>query len=117
MEKFSFVFLIREDNYWPQLFSHVENLKKSSDEVGNIAVVVIGTALLSCLYRTNMKTFKETISSLSDQGIQFYLCTNTMFRYGVGKEMLLPRISIAYEGGLLKAAKFESMGYHLFTLG
>ena len=35
MEKLSFVFLIREDTCWNQLFSHVDNLKKSSDEVGN----------------------------------------------------------------------------------
>lgn len=35
MEKFSFVFLIRKDTCWNQLFSHVDNLKKSSDEVGN----------------------------------------------------------------------------------
>ena len=71
MEKLSFVFLIREDTCWNQLFSHVDNLKKSSNEVGNIAVVSVGTA----------------------------------------------QIAIAHEGGLLKVAKLESMGYHQIVLG
>lgn len=117
MEKFSFVFLIREDTCWNQLFSHVDNLKKSSDEVGNIAVVAVGTALLSCLRFTNLETIKETISRLSYEGTQFYLCINTMSRYGIQEDMLLPQIAIAHEGGLLKVAKLESMGYHQIVLG
>ena len=31
--------------------------------------------------------------------------------------MLLPEIKVAYEGGLIKAAEFDSMGYHLITMG
>lgn len=117
MEKFNFVFLLREDKYWNQLFSHVENLKKSSDEIGNISVVAIGTAILSCLQCTNLKTLKETISRLSDEGVQFFLCINTMSRYGIDEKMLLPEIAVAHEGGLMKTVKFESMGHHLITLG
>lgn len=117
MKKLSFVFLIREDNYWNQVFSHIENLKKSPDKVGDIAVIAIGTALLSCLQFTNLKTLKENIARLSKEGIQFYLCINTMSRYGITEDMLLPEIVVALEGGLLRAAVFESEGYHLITLG
>lgn len=117
MEKFSFVFLIREDGYWEQVFSHADNLLKSSNKVENIAVVAIGTALLSCLKRTNMKTIKENFTRLAGKNVQFYLCTNTMHRYGVDEDMLLPEIKVAYEGGLIKAAEFSSTGYHLITMG
>ena len=117
MEKLSFVFLLREDSQWNQLFSHVENLKKSADEVGDIVVVAVGTALLSCLKRTNMRSLQETIARLSEDHVQYYLSINTMSRYGIDEEMLLPQIAVAREGGLLKAAKFESRGYHLITLG
>ena len=116
MEKFSFVFLIREDGYWEQAFSHADYLLKSG-KVENIAVVAIGTALLSSLKRTNMKTLKENITRLAGENVQFYLCTNTMNRYGVDEDMLLPEIKVAYEGGLIKAAEFDSMGYHLITMG
>lgn len=117
MEKVNFIFLIREDRYWEQVFSHIKNLKKSADEIGNIAIIAIGSALLSCLQHTNMKTFKETIARLSKENVQFYLCINTMSRYGINEEMLLPQITVAHEGGLLKAAKLEATGYHLITLG
>lgn len=117
MENFNFVFLLRDDNSWNQLFSHIENLKKSPKEIGNITVVVISTALLSCLQCTNLETHKEAISRLSDEGVQFFLCINTMSRYGIDEKMLLPEIAVAHEGGLMKTAKFESMGYHLVTLG
>lgn len=117
MEKFNFIFLIRENSYWNQVFSHVENLKKSANETGNIVVIAVSSALLSCLQHTNMKTLKETIAHLSEENIQFYLCINTMSRYGINEEMLLPQITVAHEGGLLKAAKFEATGYHLITLG
>lgn len=117
MEKLNFVFLLREDGHWNQLFSHVENLKKSSGEVGNITVIAVGTTILSCLRCTNLGALKETITQLSNEGVQFFLCINTMSRYGIAKEMLIPEIAVAHEGGLIKAAKFESTGYHLITLG
>lgn len=31
--------------------------------------------------------------------------------------MLLPEINVAYEGGLIKTAELDSMGYHLITMG
>lgn len=117
MEKFNFVFLIREDGRWEQVLSHADNLLKSPNKVENIAVVAIGTAILSCMKRTNMKTLKENITRLSGENVQFYLCTNTMQRYGVDEAMLLPEINVAYEGGLIKTAELDSMGYHLITMG
>lgn len=39
-----------------------------------------------------------------------------MSRYGIQEDMLLPQIAIAHEGGLLKVAKLESIGYHQVVL-
>lgn len=83
----------------------------------SIAVVAIGTALLSCLKRTNMSTLKENITRLAGENVKFYLCANTMHRYGVDEDMLLPQIKVAHEGGLIKVAEFSSQGYHLITMG
>lgn len=117
MEKFSFVFLIREDGKWEQTLSHADNLLKSPNKVDNIAVVAIGTAILSCLKRTNMKALKENITRLAGENVQFHLCINTMHRYGIDEDMLLPEIKVAYEGGLIKTAELSSKGYHLITMG
>ncbi|WP_417190432.1 DsrE family protein [Bacteroides sp.] len=117
MDKFSFVFLVREDGSWEQVFSHADNLLKSRNKVENIAVVAIGTALLSCLKRTNMSALKENITRLAGENVKFYLCANTMHRYGVDEDMLLPQIKVAHEGGLIKVAEFSSLGYHLITMG
>lgn len=117
MEKLNFVFLIRDDNCWDQVFSHIANLKKQSEEIGRIAVVAVGTSLLTCLKSTHLEQRKSSISHLSADNVAFYLCTNTISRYGIDENMLLPEINIAREGGLLKAARFESMGYHLVSMG
>ena len=117
MEKIDFVFLINKDTGWKDVFSHIENLKNTRNETGNIAVVAIGTALLSCLQRTNEKKFQESISGLSKEGVQFYLCINTMRRYGITEDLLLPEIKVAQDGGLMRTARFESQGYHKFMIG
>lgn len=117
MEILNFVFLIRDDNYWEQVFSHIANLKKQPDAIDRIAVVALGTSLLSCLRSTHLEQLKFSISHLATENVEFYLCTNTISRYGIDENLFLPEISIAREGGLLKAARFESMGYHLVTMG
>ena len=117
MEKLNFVFLIRDDRYWEQLFSHIANMKKQSDEIDKIAVVAVSTALLSYLKSTHLDTLKATISHLANNNVEFYMCTNTLSRYGINENSLLPKIKIAREGGLLKVACFETNGYHTITLG
>lgn len=117
MDKLNFVFLIRDDRYWEQLFSHITNLNRQPARVGKIAVVSIGTALLSYLKSTHLDAIKSTIENLSNENVTFYQCINSLSRYGIDENMLLENILIAEEGGLLKVACFESMGYHSFTLG
>lgn len=73
MDKLNFVFLIRDDRSWEQLFSHVINLKKQS-VTDKIAVVSVGTALLSCLKSTHLDKFKSTIMHFKDEGMEFYQC-------------------------------------------
>lgn len=117
MNKIDFVFLISVDAGWQEVFSHIKNLKKSTNDAGKFAVVAIGAALLSCLQRTNKKTLQETIAALSKESVEFFLCINTMNRYGVTKEMLLPEIKVAEDGGLMRTAKLEAQGYHKFQIG
>ncbi|CAK7074910.1 MAG: hypothetical protein PARBA_03017 [Parabacteroides sp.] len=116
MDKLNFVFLIKDDRCWEELFSHIINFKKQPAMTDKIAVISIGTALLSCLKSTHLDTTKSTITYLNNENVEFYQCINTLSRYGIDEKMLLPEISIAREGGLMKVAYFESMGYHSFTL-
>lgn len=117
MDKLNFVFLIRDDRYWEQLFSHIAHLNQQPAMVDKIAVVSVGTALLSCLKSTQLETVKSTFTRLDNENVKFYQCINTLSRYGIDEKLLLPEISIAEEGGLMKVAYFESMGYHSFILG
>lgn len=117
MDKLNFVFLIREDNHWEQLFSHIANLSKQVAMTDKIVVVAVGTALLSCLKSTRMETVKSAISQLNKGNVEFYLCGNTLSKYGIDEDFILPEIKIAHEGGLLKVACLESVGYHNMTLG
>ena len=117
MDKLNFVFLIRDDRYWEQLFSHIAHLKQQPALVDTIAVVSIGTALLSCLKSTQLKTVKSTFTRLDNENVKFYQCINTLSLYGIDEKLLLPEITIAKEGGLMKVAVFESIGFHSFTLG
>lgn len=117
MEKFNFVFLIREDARWGQVFSHIANLKKESDSIGEIAVVAVGTSILSCLKSARTDALKSKIISMSAENVRFYLCTNTMYHYGIVQDMIVPEFEIAHEGGLLKVARLEALGYHLVALG
>lgn len=116
MEKLNFVFLIRDDSRWEQLFSHIANMKKQSDEINKIAVVAISTALLSCLKSTRLDTLKTSISHWTEENVDFYMCINTLSRYGIDENLLLPEIKIAREGGLIKVARLEANGYHTITL-
>lgn len=117
MEKLNFVILIRDDSRWEQLFSHTANMKKQPDEIDKIAVVAISTALLSCLKSTHLDSLKANILHLTEENVDFYMCTNTLSRYGINEDLLLPEIKIAREGGLIKVARFETIGYHTITLG
>lgn len=117
MDKLNFVFLIRDDRYWEQLFSYISHLNQQSLMIDKIAVVSVGTALLSCLKSTHLETVKSTITRLNSENVKFYQCINTLSRYGINEKWLLPEISIAQEGGLMKVVLFESMGYHSSTLG
>lgn len=116
MEKIDFVFLISVDTGWKEVFGHIRNLKETTNEAGKFAVVAIGTAILSCLKRTNKKTLQETISALSKEGVEFFLCINTMNRYGVTEDLLLPEVKVATDGGLMRTAKLEAQGYHKFPI-
>lgn len=117
MDKLNFVFLIRDDHFWEQLFSHILNLNKQPEKIDKIAVVVVGTGLLSCLRSTKLEPIKSAISQLSNENVNFYLCINTLSKYGIHENMILPEIDMAREGGLIKVADFESKGYHTIVLG
>lgn len=117
MEKLNFVFLIRDDSRWEQLFSHIANMKKQSDEIDKIAVVAVSSALLSCLKSTRLDTLKASMSHWAKDNVDFYMCINTLSRYGIDENLLLPEIKVAREGGLIKVARFEASGYHTVTLG
>ena len=116
MDKLNFVFLIWEDNHWEQLFSHIANISKQAAMIDKIVVVAVGTALLSYLKSTHLDTVKAAISHWKKENVEFYLCGNTLSKYGIDEDRILPEIKIAHEGGLLKVATLESMGYHTITL-
>ncbi len=117
MEKYNVVFLISDENKWDHLILQIGHLQQNKELIGRIAIVVVNTAILSCLKSSKLKEFQNKISALQTQEVEFYLCNNTCKRYGIASELILPEFSIVNEGGLIKAIVLEATGYHLFSLG
>lgn len=74
MDKLNFVFLIKDDHCWEELFSHIINLKTACNDRYKIAVISIGTALLSCL-KVHLVHNQITITYLNNnENVEFYQC-------------------------------------------
>ena len=111
------VFLLSDENRWEHMLANINHLNKNKDLIDRIAIVVISTAILSCLKNTEMEDFKAKVKELSELNVDFFLCINTCKRFGITPDMILPEFTIASEGGLAKVISLEALGYHLFSLG
>ena len=114
-EKFKILFLITKEEEWSTLFAHIGHVNKSKDKVESIVVVIINTAILSCLKDNSLTQRKQLFIQMEQDKVEFILCRNTMQKYGIKDEMILPHLDIAEEGGLIKVLSYTKRGYQLLN--
>ena len=84
--------------------------------MGKIAVVVVDTAILSCRKDSILDDFKKKVEDYSKHDVDFFLCNNTVKKYGFKPDDFLPQFEIVKEGGVYKAMELEAEGYYLFVM-
>ncbi len=116
MKKSSIVFLLSNEDSWPKLLAHITHIKNNPEFSGKIAVVVIGSAILSCLNSSSLIDTQKQIEHFSLNHVDFYLCINTMNRYGITINQILTPFTIATSGGVIEVTKLVDQGYQLFQM-
>ena len=116
MEKQKVMFAFNDDTKWWKIMDEAEGVLELTDKVEKVAVVTMGTAILSILNSAIDTKFKDRVRDLSDRGIDFYICINTMHRCGITAEMILPQFKIAPQGTDAKIIELHQAGYMMFTI-
>ena len=115
MEKQKIMYAFNDESKWKKILFDAEEMLGNIDIVDKIAIVAMDTAILSTLSSTILTDLKEKINDLSNRGIDFYLCGDTMHKYGITVDMVLPQFKIAPRGTDVKILELKQAGYILFT--
>ena len=110
------VYLLGDENKWNQVLGQINHVLSHPEQVDKVAVIVVGTAILSCLKAATLISFQDQVTEKASKGVDFFLCVNTMHKYGITPDMIMPVFSIATQGGVIKAIELKEEGYHLFTI-
>ena len=116
MEKQKVMFAFNDETKWEKIIGEAEGMLDCADIVENVAIVSMGTTVLSILKSTILTDFKDKVSELSSKGVDFYICCNTMHKYGITADMILPEIKIAERGTDIKILELKQAGYIMYTV-
>lgn len=116
MEKQKVLYAFNDDLHWEKILKDVDHIYARKDLVDKIAIIAFGTAILSILRNTSLEEIKTKITNYAAGGVDFYVCGNTMKKYGITKDQLIPVIQVAEEGTFIKILEMKEDGYFLFTL-
>lgn len=115
MEKQKIMYAFNDDSKWKKIVYDAQEMLENVDIVDKIAIIAMSSAILSTLKSTILTDLKEIINDLSNRGIEFYLCGDTMRKYGITVDMVLPQFKIAPRGTDVKILELKQAGYMLFT--
>ena len=113
---YKIAYLITDEHKWTTLIGRVNNMLKSGCEFESISIVVLDTAILSCLNNSILDEFKNEVAILTADVVEFYACINTLHKYGITENMLLPDVKVAVEGGMMKYLRLEDEGCRLLMV-
>ena len=116
MDKQKILYAFNDDMKWEKLLKDIDNINRYPEVVEKIAVIAFGTAILSILKSTSLEEIKSKIAQASHNGIDFYVCGNTMRKYGITADQLLPQIKIAQRGTDIQILEMKEEGFYLFTI-
>ena len=116
MITYKVVFLIKDNNDWDYLFHYITHLSQYPDIITGIVVIVTDTAVLSCLKGTKLDNFRFLLKTAIDEKTEFWICNNTLHKYNIAFDSLIPVFKLAEKGGIIKLCEFQSNGYCYIAL-
>lgn len=100
---------------WQGILNNVENLQKSfGPENTEIEVVAHGKGL-GLILKTN-EAMRERLKQISDAGVIFAACENTMRRLNVKREDLLP-FAVTVDSGVAEVVRKQEAGWSYIKAG
>lgn len=103
------------DEHWNGMITNLQNLEKAfSSGAVRIEVVVHGKALGLLLVGKN-KEMASQLTELSQKGIIFSACGNTMIRHGVIKDELFP-FAMVVDAGVAEVVRKQEAGWSYVRL-
>lgn len=111
MNNYNVVMEIDDNKKWYHLLERIENLKKFPEVSENVNVIASDTAVLSYLNNTELECIRTQMEKLSEKNVHFFICTNTLKKYGIARERLLPFVKVAEQGAIVEVLKLQDDGY------
>ena len=115
MAAYKIMFSINNDIYWNRIIADLEAFSRKPQFIDKMAVVAMGTSILSLLNSTRLDDLKQKIADLATKNVALYICIGTMHKYGITQDMLLPQFTVADNGADIKILELRSEGYELIT--
>ena len=116
MQKQRIMYAFNDNTNWSTILGDAEGSLELPEKIEKIAILAMGTAILSLLKTSILEEHKARITDFTKRGIDFYVCSGTMHKYGITKEMLLPELKVAPDGTDIKILELKEEGYFLFAL-
>ena len=71
MEKQKVMFAFNDETKWSKIIDEAEGMLDCTDIVDKVAIVAMGSAILSILKSTVLTDFKNQVCNLSNKGVDF----------------------------------------------
>jgi intracellular sulfur oxidation DsrE/DsrF family protein len=111
------VFQVTADSpeQWNGLLGNIENLRRAlGDQLREVEVVAHGPGL-GLVLRTN-SAYADRMAALSNQGVRFLACENTLARRKLAKADLLPFVGTV-DSGVAQVVRRQRQGWQYIRIG
>ena len=103
------------EDKWEDTLRNVENVRQSLGKDATDIEVVVHSKALPFLLRTNTKS-EEKLHALTETGVRFAACQNSMRRMKVSKEMLFP-FAVTVDSGVGELVRQQEAGWSYLKVG
>ncbi len=116
MKQQKVMYAFNDDTKWKKILGDATGLLDHPERIDKIVIIAMGTAILSLLRSSILADFKKEVSDMSARGVEFYICSGTLMRFGLTPDLLLPEVKVAVDGSDIKILELKEEGYFLFAL-
>ena len=116
MEKYKIIFFLSNNEQWNGLMNYLQHIYLFPEKIDQAAVVITSSAILSCLKHSDQDALHREMEAYQKKGVAFFICGNTVEKFQLDPDNLMPDMDIVSEGGIYKVLECQSLGYSLFKL-